>query len=238
MADVLLSLESETRPLMTVFDDFLTMLVDGTTFGIDLNAGADRILARYNTDECRRFKAALGLFQKDFEERHEANLCPDILGEFYETHLYGKGASQRFLPWEVCRQVAKDIEYGSPNRHVEHAAADPCCGSGRLLLAHLERFGIDRLLLGIDPDPLCAKMAALNLFLKGAFIGEVMCADVTKGGDHFVFSYRLSLVPYGLIRITERTDSMLWHFNHEVLSKHRLASDLDHGARINVIRVK
>lgn len=238
MADLLLSLESETRPLMTVFEDLVNLLVDGITFGADVGKRAKPLLGRYKGDDARRFRAASLQFQMEYENRSEAGECVDVLGEFYETHLFGKGATQRFIPWEVCQEVVRGAVRGRNGKHVEHATADPCCGSGRLLLADIATSGTERLLLGVDPDPLCVKMTALNLFLKGAFIGEIMCADATKGADHFAFSYRLSLIPHGLLRVTDQEESKLWHVNREVFAKQALASNLDVSRiKVSLIRI-
>lgn len=238
MADLLLSLESDTRPLMTVFEDFINMLVDGITFGADVMQRTERLLERYRGRDAQRLKETLLQFQVEYDARNDAGECMDVIGEFYETHLCGEGASPRFLPWEWCQEIAASIEQGVNSKHVEHATADPCCGSGRLLLAHMTRSGAERPLLGIDPDPLCVKMTALNLWLKGAFMGEIMCADQAKGPDHFAFSYRLSLIPHGLLHITKPQDSGLWHVNREVFSKRPLPSDLGDDPRVSVHLIK
>lgn len=66
-----------------------------------------------------------------------------------------------------------------------------------------------------DPRPVCVKIAALNLSLAGGCIGEIMCADTARGDGHFEFGYSMSLVPFGLYRITERVSPRLWQINRQ-----------------------
>jgi len=213
-SETMLSLESEAHPLLDVFTDFLDLLVDGMTVGLDTTASYRRILGKYPEDEALMFKDAIARFQAEFEELAESNGNTDILGGFYETHFLPK--ERRFIPWETCRNIVAGLT-AAEVESMQRVAVDPRCGSGRLLLAYIQRFGVARLTLGIDPDPLLAKMAAVNLFCRGAFIGEIMSADMFGDNDEFRFSYRMSLAPYGLIPIREQKMSRLWHMSRDIL---------------------
>jgi hypothetical protein len=213
-SEFMLSLESEAHPLLDVFTDFLDLLVDGLTAGLDTTASYRQILGKYTEEEALMFRAALIRFQTEFEELAETNGNTDILGGFYETHLCD--GEQRFIPWEACKDMVAGLT-AMEIESMQRIAIDPRCGSGRLMLAYIQRFGVARLTLGIESNPLLAKITAVNLFWRGAFIGEVMCADMFGDDDEFRFSYRMSLAPYGLIPIREQNMSRLWHMSRDIL---------------------
>lgn len=102
----------------------------------------------------------------------------DILGAVYEHYgLTSNEFGQYFTPLNLANLMAAlqletleadhDVTPEDPFR-----IADPACGSGRLLLAAgriLKRDpeSIPVLFCGQDKDPLCARMAAINLALAG-----------------------------------------------------------------------
>jgi hypothetical protein len=53
-------------------------------------------------------------------------------------------------------------------------------------------------------------MTALNLFLSGLFHSESLCANALLPED-FRISYRTSFLPFGLFRVKEKEQSLLWH---------------------------
>ncbi len=79
-----------------------------------------------------------------------------------------------------------------------------------MLLASSKELGRYQEYYGVDIDPVCVKMSAINLFLNGMFRWEVLCANALIPGD-FTFSYRISFLPFGVFRIKEKENSRLWH---------------------------
>jgi type I restriction-modification system DNA methylase subunit len=92
---------------------------------------------------------------------------------------------------------------------------DPACGSGRMLVVAAELSEKKELYFGIDIDLSCVKMTILNLFLNGIFHAEALCTDFLLPRE-FRGSYVTSFLPFGIFRIREKEDSLLWHLvqNH------------------------
>lgn len=221
--------------LRTIFDDFLIMALAG--FSRDpatkQSYDEDRYMAasaKYrdamNVEET--FGKLLGCLILEMDERINQGGSPDILGEFFETHLVsGKNRKQQyFTPWNICRMMA-DITCDDPGIDAEPLnVADTSCGGGRMLLAASRKLGWRHNYYGIDVDVTCVRMAAVTLFLSGIFHGEIMCADTFRP-DSFVESYRLSFVPFGIFRITEKEQSRLWHMQQQVFSKEPTPPNFD-----------
>lgn len=205
--------------LRTAFDDFLTMAI--CSFGINPVTGLSydeelymQTVAKYKGDPIRHeFPKLLACLVIEMEQRMQSDSGFDVLGECYETNFCRKGLEQYFTPWHICKFMAqcvveeqgKNTERESPLRII-----DPSCGSGRMLLAASRITGPHAHYFGIDIDLTCVKMTVLNLFLCGIFHGEVMCANALLPGD-FTISYKTSFLPFGLFRIQEREQSVLWH---------------------------
>lgn len=89
---------------------------------------------------------------------------------------------------------------------------------GRMLLSSAKVMGKHHLFYGIDIDLVCVHMTAINLFLNGIIHAEVLCADALRPGD-FQVSYRTSLHPFGIFRITEKEQSPLWQMHQMEFKK-------------------
>jgi type I restriction-modification system DNA methylase subunit len=200
--------------LRTVFDDFLTLTLcafsqnplTGKSYDEDLYM---ETIDKYREDPLRHhFPKMLAFLLSEMEERVDDSSGNDVLGNFYQEHLYRKGAAQFFTPWPVCQLIA-NISINTDEKEIETErrlrVLDPCSGAklrGTLLYAYY----------GIDLDHTCVKMTALNLFLNGVFHGEVMWADALRPDD-FRMSYKLSFLPFGIFRITEKEKSLLWYLH-------------------------
>lgn len=204
----------DLRPL---FDDFLTLTLcafsqnplTGKSHDEDLYL---ETIGKYPKDLARElFPKLLACLIMEMEERNGSSEGNDVLGGFYEQHLYRKGAAQYFTPWPVCHFMAQCLT-GNHNGEDWKRILDPCCGSGRTLIASAKAFGPRHYYFGIDIDPMCVKMTALNLFLNGVFHGEVMCADALDPED-FRVSYQLSFLPFGIFRHQDKEHSPLWHLH-------------------------
>lgn len=205
--------------LRTVFDDFLTLCICAFSYNPNTGKSHDeelylQTIEKYKNDELRNlFPKMLAVLTLQMEERVGRGLGNDVLGEFYEQNLYRKGASQYFTPWPICSFMAKITgDKSIVATHWPIRILDPCCGSGRMLLASAQENGPSQEYYGIDIDGTCVKMTAINLFLNGIFHSEVMCANALSPID-FRESYRISFLPFGIFRITDPEDSQLWHLH-------------------------
>lgn len=197
--------------LRTVFEDFLTMSICAVTRipGLAKSYYEDEYMdtiAKYKNDDLRH------VFPKLFAALHQEMLdkAPDndVLGNFYEQGFSKKNSGQFFTPYHICKLMA-EITIGDNSHEAEQRILDPTCGSGRTILAAARKIGPGHEYYGIDIDHTCTKMTALNLFFNNVFNSEVMCADALKADD-FRISYRISLVPFGIFKITEKEKSKLW----------------------------
>jgi len=204
-------------PLRTAFDDFLTLTLCAFSHNPLTGLSHDeelylQTMEKYKEDSLRHhFPKLLACLTIEMEERNESDMGTDVLGEFYEQHLYRKGASQYFTPWHICSLMAK----ASTDTIDIHATReplrilDPCCGSGRMLLASAKENGPEHEYYGIDIDHTCVKMTAINLFLNGMFHSEVMCGDALSPDD-YRGSYKISFLPFGVFRVAEKENSWLY----------------------------
>ncbi|MBS1511087.1 MAG: SAM-dependent DNA methyltransferase [Bacteroidetes bacterium] len=222
-ANSLLSIASRFS-IFTVFDDFLTMAICACSQNPHTGKShyEDEYLqtiAKYKDSELRHeFPKAFAYLVNEMELRVHDQSGNDVLGEFYEEHLSKDRNGQYFTPFTVCMFMAsithpEKKETGEPLRIL-----DPACGSGRMLIASHRTNGTGNEFYGIDIDPTCIKMAALNLFLNGMWHSEVMCANALMPGD-FSFAYRISLLPFGIFKINNKEDSRLWHMNLQSFTK-------------------
>lgn len=200
--------------LRRVFDDFLTMSLCAVTRKVGTGKSYYEDLYMdtikpYAADELRHnFPKAFGQLTEEMERAVERSEGGDVLGAFYEQHFSRKNAGQFFTPWPVCQFMAS-CAIGEPDHSLSQSVIDPSCGSGRTLLAAGKILGPGNQYYGIDLDPTCAKMTALNLFLNGMFSSEVMCADALNPAS-FNISYKISRLPLGVFRVEEREESELW----------------------------
>lgn len=210
----------------TVFDDFLTMTLcsfslnpaTGKSFDEDLYM---ETINKYKENKLRHhFPKLLSCLVLEMEELIISRECPDVLGSFYEQNLYRKGTAQYFTPWPICWFMASCLagEAHDESEPRRLRILDPCCGSGRMLIAGAHNQGREHEYYGIDVDLSCVRMTALNLFLNGVFNGEVMWANALDPND-FRMSYRLSFLPFGIFRITEKENSHLWQLNQNTFQK-------------------
>lgn len=205
--------------LRTVFSDFLTMTICASTRN-PLNGLSHyedlylKTIEPYKADKLHHeFPKAFAQLILEMQERINAgNANNDILGEFYEQNLYRKGAQQYFTPWPICSFMAKSIKdhLAQPDRERPLRVLDPACGSGRMLIAAREAHGREHEYYGIDIDDICVKMTAINMFYNGMWRSEVMCANALLPDD-FRYSYRISLLPFGIFHIEEKEKSPLWN---------------------------
>ncbi len=204
--------------LRATFDDLLTMSMCAVTQipGAGKSHYEDLYLqtvAKYNTDDLRfHFPKVFARLTVEMEERLDVGSGNDVLGDFYEQNFCRKNSGQFFTPWPICRFMAQIVCGDVKESEETMRILDPCCGSGRMLLAGSKVAGPAHEYYGIDIDHTCVKMTALNLFLNGRFHSEVMWGDALSPGD-FRISYAISFLPLGIFRIENKEESKLWHLH-------------------------
>ena len=111
----------------------------------------------------------------------------DILGDLFEGAITYGEAGQFLSPQSIADLLAKmsvDPE-ARPIRGKPIYVNDCCCGTGRMLVAasnvnpYVE-------LVGQDIDARCARIAAINLGLRGRY-GWVVCGNSLSGEAQFAY---------------------------------------------------
>ena len=171
------------------FEDLLTASVCALAGG-SMEEEYLSVAKRYSegTPGCRgidRMAAMFGCLIEAMEEtRH------DILGDFFQGAITYGEAGQFLTPETVCDLMARMA--GPGGRFVR----DPCCGTGRMLLAAAE---VDRRreFIGQDIDLRCVRITAINLALRNLY-GYVLWGDTLRGECKRV--YRTGFHGRGFIR--------------------------------------
>ncbi len=217
---------SQRFSIHQVFDDFLTMCICAFSFNpLTKQSNYEEeylaTIAKYKTNSLvELFPQALAQLTMAMEE----NLCTDVLGEFFELHISNGRNGQYFTPTPITdfmnAIVGVDDKTDEPLR-----VLDPACGSGRMLLSCHKLSKGRHHLYGIDVDKTCVKMTVINLFLNGCFNAEVMCANALSSND-FVISYKTSLLPFGIFKITQKEQSPLWHMHQKTFPSVELKEKL------------
>lgn len=114
----------------------------------------------------------------------------DILGDLFQGGITYGEAGQFLTPENVCEMMAKMT--GPGGRHV----FDPCCGSGRMLLAaaNVDRH---REFIGQDVDLRCVRITAINLALRNLY-GYVLWGNSL--GQDVKAAYRTGCNGRGFVR--------------------------------------
>ena len=121
------------------------------------------------------------------------NDIKDVLGDLFVGSIsYGEGG-QYFSPEPICRMMANLTvgEVSDDPQHETKVVSDPCCGSGRMLLAvaELQRHWI---FVGQDIDLRCVRMTGINLALRNLY-GYVVWGNTFKNEQRLVYHIGLNL---------------------------------------------
>ena len=147
-----------------VFDDFLTLVI----CVLARQTQEDWYLStirKYSEDEINRFPKMLGSLFIIYENARRAGEWTDPLGSFYEAiagNYKKSGLGQFFTPKSLCDvmvQLTQEKEFG---KNIN----DPCCGSGRLILAS-NKYAPGNYYIAQDLDSICVKMTCINLAMHG-----------------------------------------------------------------------
>lgn len=201
------------------FDDFLTICICCFSINPDtkLSNYEDeylRIIKPYKANSTLKYfpelLAEMIIYLEDNKDSSQGN---DLLGEFFQQEITHGRNGQFFTPFHITDFMAQIVK-GEETRSLN--VLDPACGSGRMLMAFGKQSIIPNRYYGVDIDPLCAKMTAINLFLNG-LKGEVICANALFP-DEYYFGYRISFFPLGIFKIERKEDSVIWHMNQTTFS--------------------
>jgi hypothetical protein len=100
----------------------------------------------------------------------------DILGDLFQGGITYGEAGQFMTPEQLCEfMAALCIDEKQPG----DVACDPCCGSGRMLLAFAEHHPGGEL-VGQDIDLRCVRMTSINLALRNLY-GYVLWGNSLAG---------------------------------------------------------
>jgi hypothetical protein len=148
-----------------VFDSFLTMTVCALAGGT-MEEEYLATVAKYAAGEKGKrpvdhLAAAFARLVAIMDDTRE-----DILGDLFQGGItYGEHA-QYFTPAPVCDLMAQLTAGDEPG--LGHTINDPCCGSGRMLLA-MAKLKPHALFVGQDADLRCVKITAINLGLRNLY---------------------------------------------------------------------
>ena len=162
------------------FDNFLNLALSFFCNNMDERQMHLRKYMEENENFKQAYIDALNAFG-DLAENYR-----DPMGDmFMERISYGQHG-QFFTPDDLCVLCADILGIGDGN-----TVSDPCCGSGRMLLAALKKArevdGNEPKLYANDLSLTCAKMTLLN-FCVNSVDGEVTCGDALKlDYENFIF---------------------------------------------------
>ena len=141
---------------------------------------------------CDSISHAFGKLVAAMEETRK-----DILGDIFQGGITYGEAGQFLTPGPVCDMMARmaieGVDAGAGERK---SVCDPCCGSGRMLLAAGEvQPGWE--FVGQDIDLRCVRMTAINLALRNLY-GYVIWGNSLSSEKRLV--YRTGFDLRGVIR--------------------------------------
>lgn len=130
-------------------------------------------MRKYGKHEALVFPRAFGELVIAMERERK-----DVLGDYYTGAITHGEHGQFYTPENICEMMARIVEPRTGS-----TVSDPCCGSGRMLLASAE---VNRRCTfhGQDIDFRCVEMCTLNLALCGlsGFIvwGDSLAKEVRR----------------------------------------------------------
>ena len=159
--------ERQATAFADLFHDFLDLHL--AFFCNNRNERQQELAKRLRQDEKykERFIAAVHAYG-DAAEGYN-----DPLGDMFMRRISHGQNGQFFTPTHVCELMARILD------PMAETINDPCCGSGRLILAGLKvarENGQEPTVYANDLSITCSKMALLNLLVNSA-CGEVSCGD-------------------------------------------------------------
>jgi len=197
-----------------VFDDWLTMTVCCLAGGTREEEYLQTIQPYVAGEKGRRDVDRLAQLFARLVNVMEATRA-DILGDIFQGAITRGQAGQFFTPDSIADLMAKMVsadEAREPTDVEEHSEQlaplpspliqtvnDPCCGSGRMLLA-AARENRNRFFVGQDVDHRCVKITAINLALWNLY-GKVIWGNSLSLEQKRI--YHTGYYGQGVIRVEE-----------------------------------
>lgn len=168
------------------YADTLTHFVDFALYMLDPNKNRDNVdyLLSYYTAEEGQLMAAMFKAWTEAAD-NDGSGFKDIFGDIFMEYVSNGRNGQFFTPEHLCELMAMLTMATGGGKKV----VDPCCGSGRMLLA-AARINRCQTFYGADNDLLCCKMAALNLICN-TMPGEIAYMDSLS--LEYYYSYHIQL---------------------------------------------
>jgi hypothetical protein len=190
-----------------VFDDLLTIavcaLAGGTREEEYLQTVKPYIEGDVGNRAIDRLVAVFGQIVIIMDETRS-----DVLGDIFQGAITRGQNQQFFTPDPICDLMARltdsaesreGASAGSADAAEMKTICDPCCGSGRLLLA-AARVNRNRYFVGQDIDHRCAKITAINLALWNLY-GKVVWGNTLTNEVRRI--YHTGFNGQGVIRIED-----------------------------------
>lgn len=187
-------------------------------------------IQKYDAPHQKLFPELLAKLVLEMEKSAQNGICIDVLGNLYQELFYQARSGQFFTPEPITGFMAEISGQATEERL---SIIDPCCGSGRMLLSSAKVMGKHHQFFGIDIDLPCVQMTAINLFLNGIFHAEVMCANALKFDD-FHISYRTSFLPFGIFRIDDKEQSLLYQIRQSQIEKYAPNAQQQTGTQLSI----
>lgn len=159
------------------FNHFLAFTVNGFTLG-----GEGLKWWKYSKEQTSRFLEFFQTWTKSLSEMLQLRPWYDFLGEIYEDEVASKNhksfTGQFFTPHQICELMAAITMSSNEKRDF---IGDPCCGSGRLLLA---AYAVNPAVVvqAQDLDRTCVMMTVCNFIAHGVH-GKVIWGDSLKNEE-------------------------------------------------------
>lgn len=178
------------------FDDFLQMVVCSLSGGRMEQQYLQVVVKHTEGVQGKRGCDSLTeLFAKLIVAMDDSrNRMKDVLGDLFQGAVSYGANQQFFTPQSLCEAMARMTIEGAevtPGRFL-----DPCCGSGRMLLA-AAAVSPSAYLVGQDIDLRCVRITAINLALRNLY-GEVIWGDTLAHEQRLV--YRTGFDGQGFLR--------------------------------------
>lgn len=205
---IFLGIVSQDVKLKSAFDVFLELMIHSCCDNSLANNGELLNTSCKFTAGLRRSPALLSAMDicKQGMIREQA----DVLGDYFEHAGFGdKSKGQTLTPQALADYIVRETIMPG-QKDLKLNICDPCCGTGRFLLA-AGRYATNATLYGVDIDPHMAVMSAVNLAVF-QLRGLVVCANVFdfEPGEldflDFECAYEVGHVKMGKLRIVHMPD--------------------------------
>jgi len=177
------------RPAEAALSDFLDYAISAFDAEKYLTHDSIQSILSEAKQQSEPYFRLLLLWLTDVERHMNRGKPCDFFGSIYEQMFQSKSKASRmgqfFTPPDVSDLMASIVAHHD-GENTPQRINDPCCGSGRLLLAHYMQNATPQhhgqavgYYVAQDIDPVSCKMCALN-FMAHGIIGEVHCQDTLR----------------------------------------------------------